>query len=148
MNSKTSLVSVCGELQYHGKDEYICCIEMERPLQVTPGMTVALQDVLLPPLIDIRENKTIVSDLDHGLVRIALHSDLISSDTILRDQLLRAFCIKIGERHYECPYPIMLDTTTSIFHKLMFHLKIKTCEDWAHARFIGKISLSLILDNK
>ena len=148
MNSKASLVTVCGDLQYHGKDDYICTIELEKPLQVAPGMTVALQDVLLPPLMDTRKNEAIVSDLEHGLVRIALHSDLISSDTILREQLLRAFCVRIGQRHYECPYPIMLDTTTSIFHKLIFRLKIRTCEDWIYARFIGKMSLSLILDNK
>lgn len=144
MKNNSTLLSVSGNIS---GDDCVCIIELEKPLWIRPGTTVGLQDVLLPSLFNTQNNKEILSDIDGGLIRVSIYSDLVSSDTILGDQLLRSFVVKAGQRHYESPYSIMLNTTTSTFHKITLHLKFKTCEGLGFSKYRGRISLNLVLDN-
>lgn len=145
MEAKSIMLSLCGELQKSG-DEYICILDLESPLNIKDGTTVGLQDILLPTLVNYHNHKVIIRDMDNGSIRVSVHSDIVSTDTILGDQLLRSFCVKVGQRHYESPYPIMLQTRSGTFNKIVLHLKVKTCDGLNYTLYRGNISVTFVLD--
>ena len=145
-------LTLVGEVQNDGTDgnvtTYSCRTEIPRGVRLDKGARVAVKDVVLPSLFEIKEGgeeKSIIGDEGGGIHHISIYSDIVSFDSDIGSRLLHSFCVGIGKGHYSPKFPLYTLASRGEHMYISFEMKVHTCHDLLQYVFKGKLELNLII---
>ena len=143
------MLSLSGEVRDYGVEQnvvrYICRTTLPRGIRFGENSLIALTDVFLPELIEERagEVRPVVGDHNGGVIHYTIESDVISTDSDIGSDLLRSFCLKVGERSYTPPFLLYTKLNPGEHREITFVMKVHACSDLLRLLFRGSLEVNI-----
>ena len=152
MKEKNIMLSLSGEVRNHGSDEnvlsYICSANIPQGLRINQGSTGAITDIFLPKLTHTQPDgrvRDIIGDHDGGILRVSISSDIVSYESDINTQLLRAFCIKPGKRNYTPPFLLHTLLNPGEYQAVTLVMKVHACADLLKFIYREVLEVNLVI---
>lgn len=151
MKERNSMLTLNGEINFCGSDEnimsYICNTNIPQGIKISEKSTVAITDIFLPKLTFTEGDtiRNVVGDHESGMLHVSIYSNIVSYNSDINSQLLRSFCIKVGEQNYTPPFLLYTLCSPGEYRSLTFTIKVHTCRELMQFVFNGNCELSLVI---
>ena len=148
------MISLSAKVQDYGSEEnvmrYICTAHLQRGIRINDRSLVALTDIYLPKLYEVsgQETRAVIGDHNGGVIHYTLESDIVSTDSDIGSNLLRSFCLNVGERQYTPPFLLHTKMVPGEHREITFIMKVHACADLLRLLFRGNLEVNLSIKNE
>lgn len=147
------MLSLCADVREYGTElnvmRYICRAQLPRGIRINEGASVALTDVYLPKMFERSggQIRSVIGDHNGGVIHYTLESDIVSPESDIGSELLRSFCLRVGERDYSPPFLLYTKMTPGEHREIIFVMKVHACADLLKLLFQGSLEVNLSIKN-
>lgn len=143
------MLSLSADIRDYGSEEnvarYICTARLPRGIRIRDGTLIAMTDIFLPKLLEEidGEARAVVGDHNGGVIHYTIESDVVSTDSDIGSDLLRSFCLKVGERSYTPPFLLYTKMAPGEHRDITFVMKVHACADLLRFLFRGTLEVNI-----
>ena len=147
------MLSLSGDVKDYGTERgvmrYICTARLPQGIRVNDNSLIALTDIYLPKQFDEGEGqaRAVIGDHNGGVIHYTVTSNIVSTDSDIGSDLLRSFCLKVGERAYTPPFLLYTKMTPGEHRDITFIMKVHACADLLKFIFSGNMEINLSIKN-
>ena len=147
------MLSLSADVRDYGSEQsvmrYICTARLPQGIRANDKTLIALTDIYLPKLFEESggETKAVIGDHNGGVIHYTIQSNIVSTDSDIGSDLLRSFCLRVGERSYTPPFLLYTKMLPGEHRDITFVMKVHACADLLKLLFRGSLEVNLSIKN-